>query len=310
MVVAGEGSEVSGSLIAVRVPEGPINDEVRRQVPEPWRAAIAEALRRFPVDLIHFHALEFYQYLPPEGPAVLATLHLPPSFYPREIFELSRPRTWLNCVSEFQCENCPPSRLLVGSVPNGVPLELLQVRNGHNGHFPPRSDYVLAVGRICPEKGFHLAVDAAEKVGVPFYLAGKLFPYPDHIRYWQEQLQPRLRPPHRFLGPVGMSDKARLMSSARCVLIPSLVAETSSLVAMESLACGTPVVAFPAGALRDKVEDGRTGFLVSDSDQMAQAILAVDRLDRGACRRVAQQRFSSSTMVERYVDLYHRLIQA
>jgi glycosyltransferase involved in cell wall biosynthesis len=85
------------------------------------------------------------------------------------------------------------------------------------------------------------------------------------------------------------------------------VSETSSLVAMEALACGCPVVAFPAGALRDIVEPGVTGFLVSTTDEMAEAILLCDGIDRERCRAIARQRFSLDAMIAAYFRVYRRL---
>ena len=88
--------------------------------------------------------------------------------------------------------------------------------------------------------------------------------------------------------------------------MPSLVAETGSLVAMEALACGTPVVAFPAGALADIVEPGVTGFLVKDAQEMAEAIAAAGTIDPERCREAARARFSLGRMVERYLAVYER----
>ncbi len=87
------------------------------------------------------------------------------------------------------------------------------------------------------------------------------------------------------------------------------MAETSSLVAMESLACGTPVVAFRIGALPEIVEEGRTGFIVRGVAGMARALLKVDRLDPLTCRRAAESRFSAQSMADRYLHLYDRLIR-
>jgi glycosyltransferase involved in cell wall biosynthesis len=103
--------------------------------------------------------------------------------------------------------------------------------------------------------------------------------------------------------------KRRLLSAARCLLLPSLAPETSSLVTMEALACGTPVIAFPAGALPEIVEHGRTGFIVEDEREMAEAIHAATRIDPDVCRAAARQRFSFARTVERYVALYRDLAQ-
>ena len=111
----------------------------------------------------------------------------------------------------------------------------------------------------------------------------------------------------RFLGPLGFARKRRLLSGARCLLVPSTAPETSSLVAMEALACGTPVVAFPSGALADLVEDGRTGFLVSSVAEMADAIAAAGQIDADTCRRTARERFDQAGMVARYLATYRQL---
>jgi glycosyltransferase involved in cell wall biosynthesis len=87
------------------------------------------------------------------------------------------------------------------------------------------------------------------------------------------------------------------------------VPETSSLVAREAIACGTPVIAFPAGALPETVDHGRTGFLVPDVAAMAEAIGAASRLDRDLCRRIARERFSLERMIACYFALYRRLAQ-
>jgi glycosyltransferase involved in cell wall biosynthesis len=301
VIIAAQGSQVRGELIELRGAEPSLNGADREETYARWRAAISEVVSQRQVDLIHFHSLDFHQYVPPEGPLVLVTLHLPRSFYPENIYTLNRPRTWFNCVSASQLESCPDSPLMRGKIDNGIPLDLLHVPD------VPVGPHVLAVGRICPEKGFHLAVDAAEKAGVPLHLAGTLFPYPDHVRYWREVLQPRLRPPHRFLGSLTMREKGPVMAAARCLLVPSLVAETSSLVTMESMACGTPVVAFPSGALSELIEHGRSGFLVKDTSGMAEAIGKIEHLNRPDCRLAARTRFSGARMVEQYIHLYRQL---
>jgi glycosyltransferase involved in cell wall biosynthesis len=171
-----------------------------------------------------------------------------------------------------------------------------------------KDDFALAIGRICPEKGFHFALDAARKAGLKLLLAGQVFPYESHLKYFENEIVPRLDRKRIFIGPARFGKKRRLLAKAKCLIIPSTVAETSSLVAMEALACGTPVVAFRSGALPEIVEDGRTGFLVNSVRGIEQALRKVETLDPMDCRAAASSRFSSRTMAGRYLRLYERLI--
>lgn len=302
VVIACEGSTPAGTLIAIPDARGgELTEAVHQRAQAAVAAAIERALSRWDFDLVHMHGLDFYGYLPLSGPPVLVTLHLPPTWYPEWIFALGRPRTWLHCVSASQQAACPESGLLLPYIDNGVPLERLRTRVRKHG-------FAVALGRICPEKGFHLALDAASRAGVPLIVAGEVYRYRGHEEYFRHEMLPRLNGGgHRFIGPVGLDRKRRLLAAARCLLVPSLVAETSSLVAMEALACGTPVIAFPSGALADMVEHGRTGYLVHDENEMADAIAVVDAIDPEACRRAARRRFSAARMTAEYLRLYRRL---
>jgi glycosyltransferase involved in cell wall biosynthesis len=121
---------------------------------------------------------------------------------------------------------------------------------------------------------------------------------------------PRLDRWRRFIGPVGTRRKRRLLAAARCLLIASQVAETSSLAAREALAAGTPVIATSAGALIDTIENGRTGFLVRDQHEMAIAIRRAGDIDGDACRSAARERFSLQAMIARYLATYRALADA
>src|SRR5581483_1045601 len=230
----------------------------------------------------------------------LATLHLPPSWYPAKIFALARPDTFLHCVSQAEERQCPASAGLLPAIENGVPVDRLQTHC-------MKESYALALGRICPEKGFHLALAAAKRAGVPMVLAGPLFGYETHEDYFRREIAPALDQNRRFIGPADFERKRRLLAAARCLLAPSLAPETSSLAAMEALAAGTPVIAFPSGALADIVEDGRTGFLVRDAREMADAIGAADTLDPDACRDAARRRFSAERMTGQYLQRYAQI---
>jgi glycosyltransferase involved in cell wall biosynthesis len=302
VVVAREGSVVRGTLVASAVGHGERTDAVCRHAWANHRQGIERALDRFRVDVVHLHGIDFHQYLPRPGAPALATLHLPPGWYPPEVFAPSRARTFLHCVSDAQQRRCPPGAALLPVIENGVPTEALAARCA-------RGAFALTLGRICPEKNFHVALDAARRADLPVLLAGEVHPYEAHVRYFREQIVPRLDERRRYLGPIGFAHKRLLMSAAQCVLIPTLAEETSSLVAMEALACGTPVIAFRSGALPDLIEHGVTGFLVEDEEQMAEAIGLAPRIEAEVCRRVACERFSVGRMTAEYLALYQRLAE-
>lgn len=300
IVVACEGSRVHGTLHPTPLPTGVIDDGVHATARAAHARAIETVLATHDVDVVHFHGVDFHTYLPPEGVPALATLHLPPSWYPRGAVAPTRAQTFVHCVSESQLRACPPSAAMLPPIPNGVVIPPVS---------PPRGarEGVVALGRICPEKGFHIALAAARRAGAALTLAGRVFPYAAHIDYWEREIVPRLDDRRRFVGVVDPERRTALLSRARCVVIPSLVDETSSLVAMEALAVGTPVVAFGKGALPEIVDHGITGFLVHDEREMSDAIDAASTLDPEACRAAAVERFSVDTMTARYLERYAML---
>lgn len=297
IVVAPEGSRVTGELIAAAAPPDRIDRDTYARAVEAHRHAVETALARESVDVVHLHGHDFDEYLPAPGPPVLVTIHLPPELITARFSRIRRPLTWATAVSRTQHVRLSHVPFLLPPIENGVDVENLP-------RAVERRGFALALGRICPEKGFHLAMDSARRAGVPFLLAGRTFPFPDHQRYFERDVLPQLDSERRFIGPVSLRQKRRLLSAARCVLIPSVVQETSSLVAMEALACGTPVIGFANGALPDIIDHGNTGFIVRSVAEMAEAIADVHRLDSNACREAARRRYSSALMAQRYVERY------
>jgi CelD/BcsL family acetyltransferase involved in cellulose biosynthesis/glycosyltransferase involved in cell wall biosynthesis len=300
ILVAREDSTPAGDLIPVPHYEGTLDEGIKKAAQQQTRAAIEKALGRWNIDIVHMHGIDFREYLPVREVPALVTLHLPPSWYPPEVFALPRLNTYLNCVSEAQQQQCPRVPGLLPPIENGVPLDAFELRFD-------KEDYALALGRICPEKGFHLALDAARAAGIRLLLGGEVYKYESHERYFESEIVPRLDSYRQFVGPLALDRKRELLSAARCLLVPSQAAETSSLVAMEALACGTPVIAFPSGALADIVQHRVTGFLVSSVHEMAHAIQLSSTIDPHVCRRSAEERFSMHRMLAGYVDVYERL---
>ena len=299
LVIACEGSRIAGDLISTPRPPGILDDQAKSEAQRRHAQAIARTLKCERVDLVHMHGCDFFHYLPPAGVPVLVTLHLPLGWYPAEALRPPRPGTWLHCVSKAQHASRPPGTRLLPPIENGV--EVL------GGPLPGKSDFALLLGRICPEKGVHLAIDAAKRAEMPLIIAGDVFPYEAHRRYFKDEVEPRLDSERRFIGSVGPQQKQLLLATARCLLIPSLVEETSSLVAREALAAGTSVIAFPRRALVDIVEQGRTGFIVNSVEEMAARIGAAKFIDADTCQETAKQRFPLSRMIDSYFAVYHQL---
>ena len=293
-VVAAHGSQVSGCLVETPTATGRITDEIRNWARNEHRKAIDSALNKRHIDLIHFHGLDFYEYLPAAAIPKLATLHLPVEWYPKSIFEL--PNVVLNFVSKTQAANLPGP-----VVCNGIDV----VRYEHSFR---KEGFLLILSRICPEKGTDIGLRIAHRLDLPMTIAGPVHAFEAHQRYFLEQVEPLLDAKRRYAGPAGFEAKKRLLGKARCLLIPSLAPETSSLVAMEAMAAGTPVVAFRSGALPEVVEDGVTGFLVENEEQMAEAVRHVELISPKACKGRAQARFTTHRMVTDYLALYRELV--
>lgn len=297
LVIAAAGSHVRGELIPLPLPaahDSAAADAARATL----RDKIQRVLAATPVDVLHLHGLDFERYLPAHGPPALISLHLPLSWYAPRALRPHRPDTWLLPVSAAQARAAPRDVALLPPIENGVALDFPRLK---------RRRFALMLCRVCAEKGAHDALDACRAAGVPLLLGGRVFDWPAHRDYFARAVLPRLDRERRWIGAVGAARKRRLLAAARCVLVPSRAPETSSLVAMEALAAGTPVIAYRSGALPEIVEHGRTGFLVDDVAGMAQAIAQCGRIDADACRNAARTRFSLERMLAAYLALYGRL---
>jgi glycosyltransferase involved in cell wall biosynthesis len=311
-VAASGGSRVSGELFSTGDPCTQPDDYERRRVEH--EDSVVEFVRRCAregqaFDLIHDHSGSFWKRAAEIDTPLLATLHLPRSFYPERSFDDVPANVRFNCVSDSQAHSFADLDALAGVVPNGIALDCFGASddavmdNGREG--------LLWLGRICEEKAPHLALEIAAQAGRPITLAGQVYPFSYHQQYFDQEVLPRLRsmPNARFISALPAELKRRLLRESQALLITSLAEETSSLVAMEAAASGTPVVAFRKGALAEVVREGVTGFLVEDAAQAVVALQNISSISSGTCVQHAQKNFSALKMAERYSELYGQLTQ-
>ncbi|MFL6450326.1 MAG: glycosyltransferase family 4 protein [Bryobacteraceae bacterium] len=300
IVIAAEGSGVSGKLRSTPSASGDITEAERAEAQRIHRRTIAEVLASEAVDLIHFHGLDFATYIPETRVPKLATLHLPISWY--EHGSLDNSDVHLVSVSQTQA-NSAEGKTIFRFVPNGIDT---------SAHAPSHRERnsLLWLGRICPEKGTHIALQVARELDLPLTVAGPVHPFAFHRSYFETEVQPLLDSKRIYTGPVNLDQKITLLSRARALLVPSLAAETSSLVAMEAASSGTPVIAFRSGALPEVIQHGLTGFIVEDVQGMIRATARLEAICRSRCREYALENFSYERMVDDYVKLYRDLLAA
>lgn len=306
-VAAAAHSDVAGSLYATGAPAaGALRSTW--QLEQEHAARVIEmmhvrSLIGMKFALVHDHSGSFFSMIKKPSSPVLATLHLPRSFYPRHFFSHLPENIYFNCVSASQRESFKDVKNVLGVVENGIDLERFPMQAA-------KSPYLLWLGRICEEKGAHIALDAAARAGLNIILAGTCFPLEYHRAYFRREIAPRLsRMGNRakFIDTPDFATKIDLLKHARAVLLPSTCEETSSLVAMEAAACGTPAIAFDRGALTEVVRHGVTGLIAKSMPEMAEAAADIARIKPRACRDHAHAMFSSQRMVEDYIQLYDAL---
>jgi glycosyltransferase involved in cell wall biosynthesis len=308
-VAASAGSRVSGELFSTGEPSMQLDDYERRRIEH--EDHVVDYVRRReregrPFDLIHDHSGSFWKRAAEFDAPVLATLHLPRGFYPAGSFDDLPANVSFNCVSDSQAKSFADLDALAGVVPNGIALDCFEAGGAAVNN---RRKGLLWLGRICEEKAPHLALEIAAHAGLPITLAGQVYPFSYHQQYFEREVAPRLLavPDARFISAPAAELKRCLLRKSQALLITSLAEETSSLVAMEAAASGTPVVAFRKGALAEVVREGVTGFLVED---LAQAVLALQKISvicEKTCVQHAQKNFNAGKMAEKYSALYEQL---
>ena len=292
---ASGGSQTSGRLSSpLDGPSGiggPIADEAYH--------VLSAYLRAHEFDVIHDHT-----WLGPalgamvEGPAVIHTLHGPWDDQARRHYGLLDSDIHLVAISHTQ-RAANPSVEYAGVVHNGIDLDAYPMGR-------TKEDFLLFVGRSCREKGPETAVDVARQAGLPLVMVVKRQERPEQD-YWREHVEPRLTGRETILEGIGHDTKVDLMSRAKATLFPIDWPEPFGLVMIESMACGTPVIAMRIGAATEVVADQRTGFLCSSPEEMVEAVRRIDQISPSACRAHVGLRFSAEAMVTGYERIFERL---
>jgi glycosyltransferase involved in cell wall biosynthesis len=186
-----------------------------------------------------------------------------------------------------------------GTIYHGLPQDLFRFH-------PEPGNYLAFLGRASPEKRVDRAIEIAKRVGMPLKIAAKV----DRAdrRYFKREIEPLLKDPHiEWLGEISDKDKDEFLGNAYALLFPIDWPEPFGLVMIESMACGTPVIAYACGSVPEVMDDGVTGFVVNDIEQAVEATRRVRDLSRAKCREIFEKRFAASRMANDYINVYTRL---
>ncbi len=183
---------------------------------------------------------------------------------------------------------------------NGICLDEFQFQEKPKDHF-------AFLGYINPEKGAHIAVQIAKKLKIKLKIAGSYMGCED---YFEKKIKPYLEKGKiDYMGVVNSFQRNKFLGFAKAILAPICWEEPFGLVMIESMACGTPVIAFKRGSIPEIVENGKTGFIVENEKEMIEAIKNIDKINRDECRKHAEGHFIVERMVDEYERVYNKIIK-
>lgn len=297
VLFAGPASVTTGQLVSVVDPHAPpsADDDLEHTL-----TAWLEAER---LDLVNDHSGLLAAGLADLCPApVCHTVHHPLEGRLGRLYRLvcgRSPHLGLLSVSLSQ-RDAAPELPWIGNCPNALDLDAYPF-------VERRGEYLLFIGRMTEDKGAGRAVQVARQLGVPLRICGRMHGEAERA-YFAREVLPFLGDGVDYLGEVSHEEKVRLLQGARCTLFPSRREEPFGLVLLESMACGTPVVALRRGAVPEVIEHGTTGFVVDDVAEMAAAIGAADDLDPHDCRSHVETTYSEGRMIRSYLAAYDVLL--
>jgi glycosyltransferase involved in cell wall biosynthesis len=251
-------------------------------------------------DLIHDHSIAgpLYRHRPP-GVPVAVTNHGPFDENTNLLFGAMQEDTAIVAISQNQASTAK-GVAITRVIHHGMEVDSVPVGDG-------RSGYALFLGRMNPTKGAREAIEIARSAGVPLRLAAKMREEAEHD-YFDSEIKPLLGEEVEYVGEVDEAGKYELLGEAIAMLNPIQWDEPFGLVMIESLACGTPVVTTSAGSVPEIIDDGETGWIRDGFEELTAALSRAGELDRAACRKVAETRFTTDRMVADHLALYQDLV--
>ena len=294
-------SETQAELVAVTDRSLRLSSTARDYIAHHILMLESVARRADEFDLIHYHIDYLHFPLSRRLESVhLTTLHgrldLP------DLVPIYQEFPEMPVVSISDAQRAPLSWInWVGTVHHGIPPDLY-------AFYPDAGEYLAFVGRISPEKGVDRAIHIAQQTGIPLKIAAKV-DGADSI-YYNDTIRPLLNDGLvEFLGEVGDLEKNVVIGGARALLFPINWPEPFGLVMIESMACGTPVIAYGHGSVPEIIEEGVSGFVVSSMDEAVRAVSRIDTVSRHGCRAAFEGRFTVDRMARDYLALYEALLE-
>ena len=306
-VFASGDSKVAGELHAVH----PVSLHTDPEIAEPeiYRmlqlAEVRDRAQEFDVIHSHVHSNTGCSAVPALAGLATPVLHTVHCFFNDDNVRLFRRYGTERyvAISEHQRRSLP------GLNYRGVVRHGIDVARFPNGPGLMGEPYLAFLGRIRPEKGVHLAIETARRADLPLRIAGRV--KPQDTAYFDQVIAPHIDGDQvSFLGELDFPAKTALLAGACATLVTSLIPEPFGLVTIESLACGTPVLALATGATPELVQAGITGFLGHSPQDLAAAADRLPGLDRQRCRDYVARHFSTDRMADQYQELYHATADA
>jgi glycosyltransferase involved in cell wall biosynthesis len=295
VTLVGAGADGTSAKFVATYSEPP-SERLGEPLPEVVHAAAASRiLADLDVDLVHDHTLAGPLLARGRGVPTVVTMHGPVAGEAGEYYRLLWNTIDLVAISAAQRRSAPDLPW-IGMAHNAVDVTTYPYRAA-------KENSLLFLGRLHPDKGVHLAIDAARAAGLPIVVAGKCSE-PLEREYVRTHIEPRLGPDVTMVGCADATAKRELLARAAGLLFPSVWEEPFGMVMLEAMACGTPVIALRRGSVPEVVVDGVTGIICDDATELPAAIHAARRLDPRACRDHVRDCFDVTTMTIGYESIY------